>query len=272
MLTCRICLEDLQRPVSLPCGHIFCTQCIVKSVQAVQSYTALHNCPICRSLYNIAPLNPSVVPAHLRPFVTPSIRRVFLDPSDQEKELPKDSETPPVDDAAAELQRLRTENAALRNQCGMWRKRAEMHGSANLGLLNFARAVRDQASQLAREKLELEGRYLTLKRKAEEDRSSTVLPSFSESFLRTSSPDVEHVSPVAESLLFASATPPALQQRKSSLSSVSEDACIKPSRRRSSSKGLEPPRKRQRLDAPELSPLFEVGSSFDSIAVERISC
>lgn len=96
-----------------------------------------------------------------------------MDPSDEEKEkeVPKDVESLPVNDTAAELQRLRTENLALRNQCGMWRKRAEMHGSANLGLLNFARAVRDQAAQLSREKLEVEGKYLALKRKAEEDRS-----------------------------------------------------------------------------------------------------
>jgi hypothetical protein len=46
----------------------------------------------------------------------------------------------------------------------MWRKRAETHGEANLHLIKFASALRDQASQIARDRNELEQRCFLLKR------------------------------------------------------------------------------------------------------------
>ncbi|KAH9479178.1 E3 ubiquitin-protein ligase RNF114 [Psilocybe cubensis] len=193
MPSCRICLEALKKPVSLPCGHIFCSDCIVKTVQAVKPYTHLHPCPICRSFYNIAPLNFNIVPPNLRPFVTPSIRRLYIDdppsqqastdakdtsenpdikessPSDVKEPSPPVVKEPPAMSASAlELARLRAENQALRNNCSMWRKRAEMHGTANLGLLNFARMVRDQASMLVRERDELKRHCHALKRKMQD--------------------------------------------------------------------------------------------------------
>ncbi len=67
-----------------------------------------------------------------------------------------------------ELQRLRSENEALRSNCSMWRKRAEMHGSANLGLINFAKVVRDQAALLGRERDNLQVRCRLLSRKVED--------------------------------------------------------------------------------------------------------
>lgn len=45
----------------------------------------------------------------------------------------------------------------------MWHKRAEVHGEANLNLLKFARAMRDQASQIARDRNDLEKRCFMLK-------------------------------------------------------------------------------------------------------------
>ncbi|PPQ69584.1 hypothetical protein CVT25_000956 [Psilocybe cyanescens] len=203
MPSCRICLEALKKPVSLPCGkvplkrltaykgHIFCSDCIVKTVQAVKPYTHLHPCPICRSFYNIAPLNFNTVPPNLRPFVTPSVRRLYIDNPPQEsaggkdnsdkpdiKESPQSDvketsqpvvkEPPAMSVSSSELSRLRAENQALRNNCSMWRKRAEMHGTANLGLLNFARMVRDQASMLVRERDELQRHCHALKRKIQD--------------------------------------------------------------------------------------------------------
>ena len=116
-----------------------------------------------------------MVPANLRPFITPSIRRVYIDPptTSQGDDTPDVNEQPSTAGSSrtavtSELSRLRAENLALRNNYAMWRKRAEMHGAANLGLLNFARVVRDQASHLARERDELQTRCLSLKRKVED--------------------------------------------------------------------------------------------------------
>lgn len=126
------------------------------------------------SLFLSAPVNLSVVPPNLRSFVTPSIRRVYIDnagpqeaPSEPEQEF-SISEASCSTSESSELARLRAENHALRNNCLMWRKRAETHGAANLGLLNFARVVRDQASILARERDELRKNCSALKRKIDE--------------------------------------------------------------------------------------------------------
>ncbi|KAF9528952.1 hypothetical protein CPB83DRAFT_853494 [Crepidotus variabilis] len=206
-MSCRICLEVLNQPASLPCGHIFCTPCIVKTVQAVIPYTHIHPCPICRLPYNIAPLDIRNVPTNLRSFVTPSVRKVFLNTAEEVKEDDKkassststasssSSQSPKMNvtdinvlptqpsqtsapgsvscarnfDNSSELTRLRVENDALRNHCSMWRRRAEIHGEANLGLLKFARAMRDQMAQIARDRNELEERCFSLKRMLDGD-------------------------------------------------------------------------------------------------------
>lgn len=119
----------------------------------------------------VAPINFNVVPPNLRPFVTPNIRKVYLDTPDTADEgSSKDATHSTASGLAAEseLQRLRAENEALRSNCGMWRKRAEMHGTANLGLINFAKMVRDQATILARERDELQTQCRSLKRKIED--------------------------------------------------------------------------------------------------------
>ncbi|KAF8972748.1 hypothetical protein BDZ97DRAFT_1649581 [Flammula alnicola] len=188
MACCRICIDDMKKPISLPCGHMFCSDCIVKTVQAVKPYRHLHPCPICRSVYNIAPINLNVVPPNLRPFITPSIRRVYLDiQSNKEDGSVESRDTPAASGSSSELSRLRAENHALRTNCAMWRKRAEMHGTANLGLLNFARVVRDQAAHLARERDELQKHCRSLKRKIEDDELSRSFVQFNLIFHRANS-------------------------------------------------------------------------------------
>jgi len=119
----------------------------------------------------------SLVPPNLRAFITPSVRRVYLDTPDRsaatsEKTAGKETGATPStslsSSQASEISRLQAENVALRTSCAMWRRRAELHGSANLGLLNFAKMVRDQASNLAREREELQNCCLLLKRRLDE--------------------------------------------------------------------------------------------------------
>lgn len=165
MSSCNICLEGFKRPVSLPCGHIFCAECIVQTIQCVKPVRNVHPCPLCRAPFNIVPLNPLVVPPHLRPFVTPTIRRVYIDSPETSGE-PSSSSIPPK--VAEDLAKLRTENATLRSHCLSWRRRAELHGAATLGLLDFARMVRDQAANIARERDEMKRECQSLKRKLDD--------------------------------------------------------------------------------------------------------
>ncbi|KAF8902419.1 hypothetical protein CPB84DRAFT_1776039 [Gymnopilus junonius] len=216
MLSCRICLEELKRPACLPCGHIFCSDCIVKTVKAVKPYTHMQPCPICRSLYNVAPINLNVVPPNLRQFITPSIRRLYLDDippqeANDAKHLPESLSS------SSELSRLRAENIALRNNCAMWRKRAEVHGAANLNLLNFVRAIRDQATTLSRERQQLEQHCRVLKRKIEDDQISRSERALEELFRNNAAsiqgPEVPDL--LADSLLFAPPTFQGLPERSS---------------------------------------------------------
>ncbi|EAU90373.2 hypothetical protein CC1G_00757 [Coprinopsis cinerea okayama7 len=117
--------------------------------------------------YNIAPINPASIPMHLRPFVTPCIRRVYLDTPSSEAgpSTSPSSSSSSTSDSSGELARLRAENQTLRTHCVLWRRRAELHGAATLGLLDFARMVRDQAVSLAQERDNLRKECTSLKRK-----------------------------------------------------------------------------------------------------------
>lgn len=166
MASCNICIDDLKTPISLPCGHIFCSECIFKTVRAVKPPTQFHPCPVCRSLYSVAPISPALIPQQLRLHINPSIRRLFIDSAKGES---SNSMTNTSSNPEDELARLRAENRNLRTQCVMWRRRAELHGAATLGLLDFARILRDKASSLSRERDELESRCYALKRQLDEE-------------------------------------------------------------------------------------------------------
>lgn len=171
MSMCSICLEGYKRPVSLPCGHVFCTECVARTVQSVQPPRNFHSCPTCRTAYSIVPVSSSAIPPQLRPFVSAGIRRVYLD---GDAPVASDGNSDPSSpstshESSDELARLRAENQTLRSHCVLWRRRAELHGAATLGLLDFARMVRDQATTLARERDELKRQYGSLKRKLEEN-------------------------------------------------------------------------------------------------------
>ncbi|KXN90701.1 hypothetical protein AN958_03986 [Leucoagaricus sp. SymC.cos] len=163
-MSCCICLDDLNSPVSLP-WHIFCHECLRRAVQTVQPYSTLHACPTCRTHYFITPLDMATVPPHLRPHVTPSIRRVYLDlPPNPEKadDSSSDASSSNSRALAIEISRLRSENDALRHNCLMWRKRAEVHSSATLGLLELSRTARDQIIQVSQERDAIQRDYMKL--------------------------------------------------------------------------------------------------------------
>ncbi|KAG5654171.1 hypothetical protein H0H81_006553 [Sphagnurus paluster] len=134
MNTCGICIEQLEAPASLPCVRV----------------------------------DPTAVPAQLRPHLLPSIRRVFPD-------LPNSHSKPRKISAATEIaienRRLHVEGDVLRTTCGMWRKRADMHGGATLGLLRLARTMRDEAMKFRRERDEIYRQYNLLREKLPVDQS-----------------------------------------------------------------------------------------------------
>ena len=47
-LTCRICLELMNEPKTLPCTHVYCKQCLQKLALHCQTISAALQCPECR--------------------------------------------------------------------------------------------------------------------------------------------------------------------------------------------------------------------------------
>ncbi|KAF7292722.1 RING-type domain-containing protein [Mycena indigotica] len=79
MANCSICYERFSAPVSLPCGHIFCRDCLRTTVDAIKSPSLEHYCPACRTPYSVVTIDAALVPPYLRPHILPPIRPVFFD-------------------------------------------------------------------------------------------------------------------------------------------------------------------------------------------------
>ncbi|KAK0438017.1 hypothetical protein EV421DRAFT_1825914 [Armillaria borealis] len=77
---CAICLSPYDNPVSTPCGHIFCTECISDHILA-SSDGFRSPCPTCRTKFHISVPELRYLPRQYHQFILPSLRRVFLDSS-----------------------------------------------------------------------------------------------------------------------------------------------------------------------------------------------
>ncbi|TCD65042.1 hypothetical protein EIP91_003321 [Steccherinum ochraceum] len=224
MPTCVICLEVLKDPAALPCGHVFCYECIVKLVRNVQPYVHDHFCPTCRQPYTITVANSVLVPHHLRHHVTPSIRRLCLDYS-----LPKPKvEADVVEPLAAECARLRAENASLKMCCDVWSKRARLHAGTTLGLIGLIRLSRGQAAEVKPnvDRNELEKKFESLKRSIEQVDEKVSHPPWGYSHRSSSYPGL-----VSEPSSFCPPSPPCSED-STSLSDCEE--CRRASKRQRS--------------------------------------
>ncbi|RDX54092.1 hypothetical protein OH76DRAFT_1341698 [Lentinus brumalis] len=160
MPTCIVCLDTLKDPAALPCGHVFCYDCLIRLIRSTTPFTGNHFCPTCKQPYTISNVDPNLVPHHLRSYITPSVRKLFL-----EYTIPPPAK---ATSSSSESERLRAENASLKTCCFVWRKRAAVHAAATLGLVGLARLARDYGLQMKKEKDEFEAKYNELKKKMEE--------------------------------------------------------------------------------------------------------
>ncbi|KAJ6566834.1 hypothetical protein B0H19DRAFT_1258017 [Mycena capillaripes] len=207
-MSCTICHERLTSPASLPCGHVFCRECLRRTVDSVKSASVQHYCPACRKPYNVVTIDPALVPPYLRPHIQSAIRPLFFDesahspstsllsqpsafvaaspesqpsafvtasPSSQSQSPASTSQTPPpttpspgASPSTADLGRTAAEADALRLACATWRRRAEIHAAANTGLLGFARAAKECAVRMRTERDAARSCCALLKRKLAE--------------------------------------------------------------------------------------------------------
>jgi len=140
--------------MALPCGHVFCHECILSKIESDVTHPSTHRCPSCRNPYSITNIDANAVPAHLRSSVLPALRRIYLDES-------QDTSSPPVQ-PDAEVSKLRAENAILRVYCQTWKHRANLHSSVIHGI---AKVARERILTMRADGEQLERKYQNLKRK-----------------------------------------------------------------------------------------------------------
>ncbi|KAJ7613480.1 hypothetical protein FB45DRAFT_938473 [Roridomyces roridus] len=205
MSTCTVCYERFTAPVSLPCGHVFCKDCIRDSTATGTSRSAQTTlpepgtgrpcCPTCRVPFPILSVDPMLMPPYLRPHFLPPIRPVYID-SPKSTSIAASSTslpTPPQSIASSpsslpaspspvpsillpssECSSSQTTSmdskilAALHLTTATWRRRAETHAAANSSLLSFSRSARDCALRLRTERDEARNECVVLKRKIAE--------------------------------------------------------------------------------------------------------
>ncbi|OJT07151.1 hypothetical protein TRAPUB_1966 [Trametes pubescens] len=201
MPTCIVCLETLKNPAALPCGHVFCYECVIRLVRAVNPYTPNHFCPTCKQPYTILNVDPNLIPHHLRHHVTPAVRKLSLEYS-----VPLPLKTSATN---AECAHLLAENASLKNCCVVWRKRAAVHATATMAFVGLARLARDYGMKMKKERDEFEEKYNELKRLYDEKTSRPDTPPESPSCppsprsadLRANTPPLLHLEPDEAGLL-----------------------------------------------------------------------
>lgn len=140
--------------MALPCGHVYCHECILSKIESDITHPSIHRCPSCRNQYSITNIDPNAVPGHLRNRVLPALRRIYLDEVQQ-------APPPPVD-TEAEVSKLRAENAILRAYCDTWKRRANLHAAVIYGV---AKVAREQILTMRTDRDQLEQKYQNLKRK-----------------------------------------------------------------------------------------------------------
>ncbi|KAJ6599983.1 hypothetical protein DFH09DRAFT_627839 [Mycena vulgaris] len=175
MPNCSICYERFTSPISLPCGHVFCKECIRRTVDAIKSCSVQHFCPTCRTPYSVLTIDPGLVPPYLRPHILPSLRQVYFDdpaptpvPTPVASGSTSASATPAQKPSPGDLGQAVADATALRMNCATWRRRAEVHAAANAGLLSFARAAKDHALRMRAERDTARNHCALLKRKLAE--------------------------------------------------------------------------------------------------------
>ncbi|KAF8216673.1 hypothetical protein K438DRAFT_1559344 [Mycena galopus ATCC 62051] len=166
-MVCSICYERFTAPVALPCGHIFCRECIRRAVDAGQMYATQHFCPTCRTGYNVVTVDPALVPAYIRPYVLPTLRPIFCDALELES-VPSETFNCASDPTPAPSKPTNHDVEVLRLSCATWRRRAEVHAAANAGLLGFARAAKEYTLCMRAERDQALNRCALLERRLAE--------------------------------------------------------------------------------------------------------
>lgn len=62
---CPICLSDYKEPYSIPCGHLFCLECLSEYISNSSRNSLTASCPSCRDEFLLGMLLPASIYLHL---------------------------------------------------------------------------------------------------------------------------------------------------------------------------------------------------------------
>ncbi|KAJ3786783.1 hypothetical protein GGU10DRAFT_163918 [Lentinula aff. detonsa] len=149
---CTICLSEMNDPVCIPCGHLYCSQCLSDYIasSSEDGYTTL--CPTCRALFSIVSPELTCLPKHVHRYITPSIRRVYLDSSAVQSLQQK------LVASQNQVRNLKKESERLMLFCEKYQNASDVHADgeakARLEVERLTRLLREQ--KLATEEAEEE--------------------------------------------------------------------------------------------------------------------
>ncbi|KAF5373335.1 hypothetical protein D9615_007382 [Tricholomella constricta] len=143
---CSICLTAFKEPVSIPCGHIYCTRCLADHVNAPGSDDLKSTCPTCRKMFNIVTPDLTYLPKKYHPYIVPSVRRLYLDTARQ-ADLQEN-----LSAAQERIKKLERDQETLLRQC-------ERHMAAARAHAEGEKKVRDDNTHLCHALREKEKEY-----------------------------------------------------------------------------------------------------------------
>ncbi|KAJ3735066.1 hypothetical protein DFJ43DRAFT_1060370 [Lentinula guzmanii] len=166
---CTICLSEMNDPVCIPCGHLYCSQCLSDYIasSSEDGYTTL--CPTCRALFSIVSPELTCLPKHVHRYITPSIRRVYLDSSAVQSLQQK------LVTSQNQVRNLKKESERLMLFCEKYQNASDVHADgeakARLEVERLTRLLREQklaTEEAEEETLEWKERHDDLKKQLNE--------------------------------------------------------------------------------------------------------
>ncbi|KIY63199.1 hypothetical protein CYLTODRAFT_426295 [Cylindrobasidium torrendii FP15055 ss-10] len=119
---CNICLGEFRDPVCIPCGHVYCSECIWECISSSEDSAYTASCPSCRTEFPTAIPDLRALPKKYHPLVMPSVRRLFMETVDDIDELKRKVNS--LENQNAILQR---DNRRLMNVSERYMARLEAH-------------------------------------------------------------------------------------------------------------------------------------------------
>ncbi|KAJ7066467.1 hypothetical protein C8F01DRAFT_981902 [Mycena amicta] len=142
-MSCSICLSRFKEPVSVPCGHVYCTECLTHHVTATSSDGFTSTCPSCREPFNMVRPELTCLPKKFHQYILPSVRRVYVESSPSSASLRKK-----VASAEAQIRVLEADKERLINQCDRHIAVARAHNVAETNALLRERLLEEEIEQM----------------------------------------------------------------------------------------------------------------------------